>query len=87
MVVAVTSSIGLAMLGYLFCYFILYRKNKFIGNIGYVSVSVAFLGMTATTNGPLIDSENAIGLLLVVGSIISLIWDAITTIRPKGKRG
>lgn len=76
----ITNPVSLALLGFAFCYFILYRFNKLLGNMGYVGVSIVFWGALSQTSTT-ITSSNGIGLILVIGSVLKLIWEAIEELR------
>lgn len=63
-------------LGLAFSYFILYKRNRFIGNIGYISTAAIYLGMLDTTSATY-DMQNGIGIFILTATIIMTIYDLI----------
>lgn len=66
-------------LGILFNYFIIYKRNRFFGNILYILLSM--LTFYYGTGLALDQDKNiviTIGILMFIGSIISLIYDILS---------
>lgn len=68
---AVENTTILIVLGIMFTYLVLYRKNRFFGNMAYmmISVGVWYFGTD--------DVGKVIGIVMFFGSFINMIYDLI----------
>ena len=64
-------------IGFFFIYFILYKTNRLMGNIGYLGLGLGTYMSQSSNTGKMI------GLIIFVGSIIKLIYDLL---KPKKKK-
>lgn len=73
---AVENEIMVIFIGVLFTYLVLYKKNRLLGYMGFMGLGFATMAYsTGNTFG-------AVGLLMILGSIIGAIADLLT---PKKK--
>lgn len=54
-------------------YMVFYKKNRFFGNLAFMAISIAIMAWDSDTNITV-----AIGLVLLVGSIINAVYDVLT---------
>lgn len=63
----------------LFNYFILYKKNRFIGNVVFAGIGIAILSLGTGT------IYSVVGFIILIGSIISFTYDFFGIIKGKTK--
>lgn len=64
----------------IFNYFIIYRKNRFIGNLFFAGIGFLVLYVA-----PADLLYSGVGLLMIFGAVISLVYDIIGAFGHKGK--
>lgn len=73
----ITSNITIILAGMAFSYFVLYKKNKFMGNMAYLLCSLAYLMGVIAIGSTIKDTETIIAIIMTVGSLMSLIYDLV----------
>lgn len=68
---AISDEIFIIAVGIAFSYLVLYKKNRILGNIGMAGCGIA---MMAFSTG---NTHSAIGLIILLGSILNTIYDLI----------
>lgn len=59
----------MAIFLFAFIYFVIYRKNRFFGNIGFLGVSILIMSFGTTYE------YKVVGFIMLLGSIVSLVYD------------
>ena len=75
-----TTTLLASLIAFIFNYLVLYKKNRILGNIGYM-VAGLIIYMSASSN-----SERGLAIFLVAGSIMAGIYDFIIKTDPKNDR-
>jgi len=71
---AVSDEIVAMTVGMMFIYLVLYRKNKLLGNIGYMGISIAMLVFSKN------DIFSMIGIVMLLGSLANTIYDIVNKV-------
>lgn len=72
---AIENTTIIIALGLMFNYFILYKKNKFFGNIMYILTGIATMYFGSTLTGADANITVIIGVIITLGSILNMIYD------------
>lgn len=70
---AVSDNVIIIILGFIFSYLVIYRSNKLFGNLAFAGVGLALISLGVT------NIENAIGIIILLGSVMNAIYDLIPT--------
>lgn len=69
---AISDPVFIIALGFALSYLVLYKTNKFLGDMGFIAISAAIIQTSTGTTTAII------GIMMLLGSIINIIADVIT---------
>lgn len=76
---AISDEVFIIALGFVVNYILLYKRNKFLGNVIYLGLSFA-ITYTAfdPTNGTVELTTAMVGVILIFVTLFNLLWDGIS---------
>lgn len=72
------STSAIILVAIIFIYFVLYKKNRLLGNIGFMSLGFGIMSDAADNT-----VTTAIGLIMLAGGFINAVYDVWITIEHK----